>query len=181
MNVDTPGDTSVLSTFFAHNTWANLKLLDFCARLSDAQLDATAIGGYGTIRDTLVHIIRAEVSYVKRTSGKHAPHRLGGDQFPGFAALQEVARWAGDELLQLALSARKESIVRESAQGQSCEYPLASLIVQEITHASEHRAQIATIITQLGMEPPDMSGWQYMLETGEFREFADGAQEQSQQ
>jgi len=26
-------DTSVLSRFFRHNTWANLKLLDFCAGL----------------------------------------------------------------------------------------------------------------------------------------------------
>lgn len=42
------GDTSVLTTLFAHNTWANLKLLDFCEKLSDAQRDATAIGGFGS-------------------------------------------------------------------------------------------------------------------------------------
>ncbi|NTU79168.1 MAG: hypothetical protein HGA45_07160 [Chloroflexales bacterium] len=30
-----------------------------------------------------------------------------------------------------------------------------------VTHATEHRAQIATIITQLGMEPPDLSVWLY--------------------
>ena len=29
------GDTSVLSTLFAHNTWANLKMLDFCEKLSE--------------------------------------------------------------------------------------------------------------------------------------------------
>ena len=31
-------DTSVLTTLFAHNGWANLKLIDFCEKLSDEQL-----------------------------------------------------------------------------------------------------------------------------------------------
>ncbi|MEI7645312.1 MAG: DinB family protein [Chloroflexales bacterium] len=173
-HADVHGDASVVTTLFAHNTWANLKLLEFCAQVSDAALDATAIGGYGSIRATLVHILRAEVSYVERVNGKRPPHALTGDPLPGFAALQDVARWAGDELLQLARSARKDTIVREREQGLVCAYPLASLIVQEVTHATEHRTQIATIITQLGLEPPDLSTWQYMVETGEFREWAEG-------
>ncbi len=66
--------------------------------------------------------------------------------------------------------------MREREGRMSCEYRLASLIVQEITHATEHRAQIAAIITQLGLEPPDMSVWQYIVEIGEFKEFADEVQ-----
>jgi uncharacterized damage-inducible protein DinB len=57
-------DTSVLATLFAHNAWANLKLLNFCEGLSDAQLDTAAIGGFGSIRSTLWHIVDGEVSYV---------------------------------------------------------------------------------------------------------------------
>ncbi len=166
------GDTSVLTTLFSHNTWANLKLLDFCEQLSDAQLDATAIGGFGSIRNTLQHIINAEVSYVERVNGKLPSQPLSGDQFAGFAVLKDAARWAGDELLKLALSARDDTTVRQRPPRQPFEYKLASLIVQAISHSIEHRTQIATIITQLGMEPPDMSGWQYMDEGGELREFA---------
>src|ERR687888_1202692 len=92
-----PGDTSVLTTLFAHNTWANLKLLDFCERLSDEQLDATAIGGFGSIRDTLRHIVGAEVSYVERVNGKLPPKPLSGSQFSGFEVLKDAARWASDE------------------------------------------------------------------------------------
>src|SRR4029453_15176144 len=90
-------DTSVLTALFAHNVWANLKLLDFCEHLSDAQLDATAIGCFGSIRDTLQHIISAEVSYVERVNGKLPAAPPPSDQFPGFAVLKDVARWAGDE------------------------------------------------------------------------------------
>jgi uncharacterized damage-inducible protein DinB len=42
--------------------------------------------------------------------------------------------------------------------------------MQALTHSTEHRTQIATIITQLGLQPPDMSGWMFMEQTGELKE-----------
>jgi uncharacterized damage-inducible protein DinB len=170
MQENEPGDTSVLTTLFAHNVWANLKLLDFCEHLSDEQLDATAIGCFGSIRDTLLHIVGAEVSYVERVNGKLPPRQLSREQFPGFELLKETVRWTSDELLQLALSARKETSVRQRPPRQLIEYKLASLMVQALNHSTEHRTQISAIITQLGMEPPDMSGWQYIQEIGELQE-----------
>jgi len=169
------GDTSVHTAFFAHNTWANLKLLSFCEGLSDQQLDASAIGGYGSIRDTLVHIIGAEVGYVERVNGKLPAAPPPNDQFPGFAVLKDTARWAGDELLQLAVSAREDTLVRQRPPRHIYQYRLASLMVQAITHSTEHRTQIAAIITQLGMEPPDMSGWQYMEDIGELQDLEEAA------
>ena len=171
-----PGDTSVLTRLFEHNTWANLKLLDFCEGLSDAQLDATAIGCFGSIRDTLVHIVGAEVSYVERVNGRLPAQPIARDQFPGFVVLKDAVRWAGDELLALAISARKDTRVRQRSPRQLFEYTLASLIAQGLSHSTEHRAQISAIITQLGMEPPDMSGWQYMDESGELQELEAGAE-----
>ena len=70
------GDTSVLKALFAHNAWANLKLLAFCEQLSDEQLDAEAIGCFGSIRATLWHIVGGEVSYVERVNGKRPPKPL---------------------------------------------------------------------------------------------------------
>ena len=172
MQDDKSGDTSVLATLFAHNTWANLKLLDFCEHLSDSQLDATAIGGFGSIRDTLVHIVGAEVSYVERVNGKLPPTPPAPNQFPGFAVLKDAVRWAGEELLRLALSARSDTTVRQRPPRQLIEYKLASLMAQALNHSTEHRTQISAIITQLGLEPPDMSGWQYMDEIGELQELA---------
>ena len=54
MNADT------LTTLYSHNLWANIKLFECCAGLSDEQLDSTIIGTFGTIRDTLQHIVGAE-------------------------------------------------------------------------------------------------------------------------
>lgn len=171
------GDTSVLTKLFGHNVWANLKLLDFCEGLSDEQLDATAIGCFGSIRDTLVHIASSEVDYVNLVNDKLPAVPPPSDQFLGFDVLKDAVRWASDELLQLAISARADTIVRVvRPQEPIFEYPLSSFMVQVINHSTEHRTQISAITTQLGIEPPAMTGWKYMREMGELHEFAEGAE-----
>ena len=73
--------TDTLTTLYRHNRWANERLLERCAGLSDEQLDATLLGTFGSIRDTLQHIVTAERSYLSRISTgqpyrrpKDAPH-----------------------------------------------------------------------------------------------------------
>ena len=169
-----PADNSVLTTLFAHNTWANLKLLDFCEALPAEHLEATAPGTYGAIRDTLWHLVGAEVSYVQRVNGRlpDLPIKLKRGEFPGFDLTKQVARWTGDELLQLALSARADTLVQEQAPGYPtmAQYHLTHLIMQAINHSTEHRTHVSTILTQLGLEAPDMTGWGYMEATDDFQE-----------
>jgi uncharacterized damage-inducible protein DinB len=93
------------------------------------------------------------------------------EQFPGFAVLKECVSWAGQELLQFAPEARAGAIVRVMRPEEPIyEYPLDSFFVQIINHSTEHRTQISTIITQLGIEPPAMTGWKYMRAMGELKE-----------
>jgi len=58
-----PSGTFTTTTHFKHNLWANLRLLECCAEVLDEQLDATILGTFGSIRDTLAHIVQAEQSY----------------------------------------------------------------------------------------------------------------------
>ena len=44
---------------------------------------------------------------------------------------------------------------------QAWQFPASIILIQAINHATEHRAHVMTIITQLGLEPPDVSGWEY--------------------
>lgn len=171
-------NNSVIRVLFRHNVWANLKMLDFCETLTEAQLESSGVGTYGTIRNTLLHFVGAEVSYVHRVNGKPPAEPLPEDRFPGFAMLKDTARWAGQELLELAQSAREDTLVEERWPEQKIveQYPLADLMLQTLNHSTEHRTHIATIITQLGLEPPDMTGWGYMVEMGTYRQIK---QEQS--
>jgi uncharacterized damage-inducible protein DinB len=37
------------------------------------------------------------------------------------------------------------------------------LLTQSINHATEHRAHINAILTQVDVEPPSLDGWAWML------------------
>jgi hypothetical protein len=56
-----PADT--LTTLLSHHLWANLRLLEQCAALTDEQLAATCAGAFGSLREILQHIVTAEQSY----------------------------------------------------------------------------------------------------------------------
>ena len=44
--------------------------------------------------------------------------------------------------------------------------PASLLLLQAVNHGTEHRSQVATILTQLGVVPPEMDGWTYFDESG---------------
>lgn len=151
-----------LVDFYKHNLWANLRLLDTCAQLTDGQLDANAPGTYGRIRDTLVHLFRAEASYLARLPGFQPQKRLNLDEYPGVEALREHARRSGEGLISAATTVDPAHVLRETDDhGVSYEMPAIMPLMQAIHHAAEHRCHIATVLSQIGIEPPDLSVWAY--------------------
>ncbi len=149
---------SILVRMFEHNHWANLRAVEACADLTDGQLDATVVGTGGPIRDTLMHIAGAEQRYVMRLSGRR-PNYGERDGWPTIARLRQEFDASGRALITLAGDADPDEVLRGEYQGQPYATAAALLYIQAINHATEHRAQIATILTQQGIEPPDFSGW----------------------
>ena len=49
-----------LLELYRHMTWSTLRLIEHCQDLADEHLDATTPGTFGTIRETLRHLGRAE-------------------------------------------------------------------------------------------------------------------------
>jgi uncharacterized damage-inducible protein DinB len=149
---------SILVKLFEHNRWANLRAVEACAGLPDAQLDATVQGTAGTVRDTMMHIAGAEQRYVMRLSGRQ-PTYGERDGWPGVDTLRQALDESGRALIDLAGRADPDEVLEGEYQGQPYELPVSTIYVQAINHATEHRSQIATILTQQGIEPPDFSGW----------------------
>lgn len=156
--------TDTLTTLFSHNLWANLRLLERCAELTGEQLDATISGAFGSIRDTLQHIVTAEQSYFSRISTGQ-PRRHPEDAPPlTIAEMVESARTTGFGLIEWAPKVQAGDTVQINWDGTPREVPKAIILTQVINHATEHRAQIMAIMTQLGIQPPDLQGWSYFDE-----------------
>lgn len=156
--------TDTLTTLFRHNLWANERILERCAGLTDEQLDATIIGTFGSIRDTLRHIITAERSYFSRIS-TGLPYRRPEDAPPlTLAEITESVRTSGSGLIEWAPKVQPGDTVQINWEGAPRDLPKTILLTQAINHATEHRAQIMAILTQLGIQPPELDGWSYFAE-----------------
>jgi uncharacterized damage-inducible protein DinB len=156
--------TDTLTTLYRHNLWANLLLLERCAGLSSEQLDAKISGAYGSIRDTLEHIVTAERNYLARIStGKRYPSQEGAPPMM-IDEMRELARTTGEGLIEWAPKVQADDTVEIDWDGTPRTVPKTIILTQAINHATEHRDQVMAIMTQLGIEPPDLQGWAYFDE-----------------
>jgi uncharacterized damage-inducible protein DinB len=156
--------TDTLTTLFSHHLWANLCLLEACEKLTDDQLNATAVGAYGSIRETLDHITNSERSYFSRISTGKRYDRPEGAPPLTLAQMRESLHSTGTGLIEWASKVQPEETVEIDWEGTPRQVPKTILLTQVINHATEHREQIKTILTQLGIEPPDLQGWAYFDE-----------------
>lgn len=157
-----PGDT--LTTLFSHNLWANLRLLEQCAALSREQLDAAISGAYGSIWDTLQHIVIAEQSYFSRISTGQRLHRAEDAPPLTLTEMMESVRATGAGLIEWAPKVQAGDTVQIDWDGTLRNVPKSIILTQVINHATEHRAQIMAILTQLGIQPPELDSWTYFDE-----------------
>ncbi len=162
----------LISKMYEHNRWANLTLLDACENLTTEQLESLDDEGfYGSIGETLNHLVSAEGRYVWRLQGSPPdaePPREDG--FPGVKELRRRAEKSGTTLIELAVSAPGDTTLTSKMGEREFSFKADLVKIQAINHATEHRAQIATLLTQLKITPPQMDGWNFGFASGLMKE-----------
>jgi uncharacterized damage-inducible protein DinB len=151
----------VLRDAFGHHVWATILLLDACASLSDEQLATAVPGTYGTILETFRHIVGADTDYLTVLTDGRVPtfdeHAAG---LPELRAemVRNDDRWKA--LLDADLDP-DQTITRHRDDGSRSHAPLGVRLTQATQHGTDHRSQIATALTALGIEPPEIDVWAY--------------------
>lgn len=158
----------LIEQFFQHNTMMNRRLIETCRQLTPEQLSVTVTGTYGSIGATLVHIANAQEAYAARLLDTTRPEPLAENPFPGFEALVERFTQGDAQLEEAVAQATEDREVHVTGDDPvgTWRMPVALFLLQAINHGTEHRSQVATILTQLGIEPPDMDGWAYFDASG---------------
>jgi uncharacterized damage-inducible protein DinB len=148
-----------LEKLFEHNNWANQKIIEACLALSDEQLDTPPQSATeGSIRSTLIHLVSAQNNYLRTLTLPIDERRNRVDI--EFSKLKESLKTSGEALLALAKDVSKISKDRLITRDDHYVEPWV-LMVQIINHATEHREQIKSMLTTLGIEPPSIDGWDY--------------------
>lgn len=156
---------AILLTAVRHNCWANVELIEFCAKLAPEQLEWTIDGTYGSVHSTLHHIVGAEHGYLHGLTGEFPPMgALTPDRIVPLDELKDRAQ-SNAARIERALAEEKdpERMIKRPSGAVAAARVIAS---QFIHHGSDHRAQIGSILGAHGVEAPNLDVWQYGRSTG---------------
>jgi uncharacterized damage-inducible protein DinB len=156
---------SLLADAFDHHVWATLVVLDLLAPLSDEQLGTTIPGTYGTILDTARHLVGADRWYLfTLTKGEVEEIEEGTMDIPAMHAAMEPdgAHWGA--VLATDPDPDEQFVLREEFGESHATWGVR--LAQAIHHGTDHRSQICTGLTSLGIEPPEIDAWAWAITQG---------------
>ncbi|MGH2358272.1 MAG: DinB family protein [Candidatus Limnocylindria bacterium] len=152
---------TALDDAFDHHVWATLRLLDMCLDLSPEQLAATAPGTYGSILDTIRHLVGADAAYLYvLTGGRVAQIDEEEMDVPELRSAMADFGPAWSELLA-GEPDPEQVVVRKRDDGSESRAPMSVRLAQALHHGTDHRSQVCTVLTTLGIEPPEIDVWAY--------------------
>ncbi len=156
----------VLADAFAHHSWATVTIIDACRALDAEQLARTMPGTFGPIIDTLRHLVGADGSYLELLSeGRTASIE---EDSMDLGELREAAIRFGDVWLSvIAMDVPPDTMItRYREDGSESHAPRGIRLAQVIQHGTDHRSQVCTALTLLGIEPPEIDVWTYAVQDG---------------
>jgi uncharacterized damage-inducible protein DinB len=157
---------SVLSDAFAHHCWATIRLIDACAPLSDDQLASSVPGTYGPILETMRHLVSADRSYLSLlTGGALDDVDEEGLDLAAMRSVMEANGLAWEAFVTQDLDPDR-LVVRHREDGSESHAPLGIRIAQVIHHGTDHRSQVCTALTTIGVEPPAIDVWDFAEHDG---------------
>jgi len=165
-------NVSDLMTLYDYNYWANRRILAAAAQLSPEEFVAPQNLSWGSIRDVLVHTLGAEWLWRIRCQEHRSPSTmLDPQQFPTVESI--ATRWAEEEkamrayLASLTEDDLSQPLAYVTTAGRPFSSTLWHILVHVVNHGTQHRAEIAQVLTQLGHSPGDLDMILYDREMAE--------------
>ncbi len=158
-----------LATLFDYGYWANARLCDVLSRLPEGDFTRPVAGSYGSIRNTLVHMLSAEAGWLDRCGGPSRGPKLSPDDFPALASVTQrwtvVERQMRDFLGTLNADDVNRKVEFVIVPGTP---PHVMSIGEMLHHAAihnvHHRGQIALLLRMLGHVPGNFDALFYYKE-----------------
>jgi uncharacterized damage-inducible protein DinB len=153
-------NTTYIRLLYNYNAWANRRILDMASQLSPDQLLSRVGAGFDSIHDILVHTMAAQWIWLSRWQGVSPTSLFNPAEFPDLAAIR--SRWETLEtetqafVAGLSEASLDETIAYRNTRGRPFAYRLWQMMAHQVNHATQHRSEVAAILTHLGHSPGDL-------------------------
>lgn len=149
-----------IQLLYDYNHWATARILSAMEQLPADIFTEPNTLVWGSLRGTLVHVMRAEWAWHARCLGTSPPALPDEDEFSTLANL--IARWRDVEAAMRALvtGIGTKDLTRmihyRTTSGIAQAQPLWQILVHVVNHGTQHRAEVAHVLTELGASPGDV-------------------------
>lgn len=146
----------------AYNRWANARLFDACAQLSDADYRRDLGAFFRSVHGTLNHLLLGDRLWLGRLQGS-APAftALDTELHTDFAALR-AARAETDAAICVEVEALDGAALSQMLHftslvtGRAMQLPRWVAWTQMFNHQMHHRGQVTALLTRLGVDYGDI-------------------------
>jgi uncharacterized damage-inducible protein DinB len=146
-----------LETMFDYGYWANRKLFEVISQLTPEQFTQSVAGSYGSVRNTMVHVLSAEWGWLDRCGGPQRGAALSAAEFPTVASLLDRWRQVEAYVREFLKTLRDEDLSRvvefTIGAGAKQAMSLGELMHHAAIHGVHHRGQVALLLRSLGHVP----------------------------
>ena len=146
-----------LEMLFDYGYWANRKLFEVISHLPPEQFTQSVGGSYGSIRNTMTHILSVELGWADRCGGPKRGPRLNPADFPTIESLMERWNTVEANIREFLSTLTDDDLTRmveyPNDRGELLTMPLGELLQHAANHAVHHRGQVALLLRMLGQSP----------------------------
>jgi uncharacterized damage-inducible protein DinB len=151
--------SGIWTQFALYNRLANETLYEASAALSDEERRRDLGAFFGSVHGTLNHLLLGDRIWMTRfEGGSHPSTDLGGILFEQFDALR-MARAAMDARIESFFAVLPAGFLERELRyvnnsGYDTMDPASVIVPHFFNHQTHHRAQVHTLLSQLGHDPP---------------------------
>jgi uncharacterized damage-inducible protein DinB len=162
---------SLLEAAFAHHVWATSRLIDACLDLSVEELETSVPGTRGPMLETLRHFVLSDAEELFFLTG-NVVFDIDEEQVSLAEARDIMERNGSGWAEYLARPLDPDAVVHEvdKTDGYQRWAPVGFRLAQALHHGTDHRSQVCTALTTLGVEPPEIDVYDFGLDTGRIME-----------
>jgi uncharacterized damage-inducible protein DinB len=162
-----------MTKLYAYNRWANQRLIAAAKRLTVEQFLAPSAFPKGSLRNTLGHVIRNEWAWCALLRGESfdTPPSLSNEELPTVNVVE--ARWSEVQAETEAYIAGLHDVdlarvVPDLALAIGLESDVTltawEVLMHLYTHSTQHRSEVAQMLTDHGCSPGDIDYLDFALE-----------------
>lgn len=165
----------LIRDFYAYDRWASERIFDAARGLTTEQLNTPGTAGHGSVRETILHQISAQKNWFSWWDGSMSQQeamtsRLDPDNYPDLDAVHRVWEDVQAQSRTFIEPLTEEDLQREYTvtfpwTGQTVTFTLAQMMLHVANHGTQHRSEVAAMLTSFDCSPGYLDLLFFMAET----------------